>query len=316
MCTALSYKSKNHYFGRNLDVERSYNESIVITPRNFGFDFRFANPMNTHHAIIGMAAVFDNYPLYFDAVNEKGLSIAGLNFPNNAVYGEYVSEKENIAPFELIPYILGSCENIADVKSKLNKINIIHCNFNDNLPSTPLHWLIADRERAITLENTKDGMRIFDNPFGVLTNNPTFDFHLQNINSYMHLHEGANENRLFPALPIENYSLGLGALGLPGDFSSASRFVKAVFVKQKSVCGGSEKESVGQFFHILQSVAMPMGCVLMPNGEYEYTRCSCCINTDTQTYYYNTYHDQTVRKEELNSVDLNGNKLTVFQIEQ
>lgn len=315
MCTALTYKTSDHYFGRNLDIERGYGESVVITPRNFGFDFRYTKPLITHYAIIGIATVFNNYPLYFDATNEKGLSIAGLNFPKNAVYGEYVNEKENIAPFELIPYILGSCENIADVKAKFNQISIIHCNFSENLPVTPLHWLIADRECSITLECTKEGMMIFDNPFGVLTNNPTFDFHLTNMNLYMNLHEGASENRLSSALPFENFSLGMGAWGLPGDFSSASRFVKTVFVKQKSVCDGDEKESVSQFFHILQSVAMPKGCVLMPNGEYEYTRYSSCCNTDTQTYYYQTYYNQTVRNVEMSSADLNGNRLYIYPME-
>lgn len=314
MCTAISYKTKDHYFGRNLDVEKDYGESVVITPRNFGFDFRFAKPLHSHHAIIGTAVVYDGFPLYFDAVNEKGLSMAGLNFPKNALYGSFLSTKENIAPFELIPYILGSCENAADVKAKLSKINIIYCDFSEQIPTTPLHWLISDKNSSLTLECTKDGTKIFDNPFGVLTNNPTFDFHLQNINSYMHLHGGIAENKLSPALPFENHSLGTGAFGLPGDFSSISRFVKAVFVKENSVCDGEEKESVSQFFSILQSVAMPKGCVKTSDGKFEYTRYSCCINTDTQTYYYSTYYDRTVRKAELSAADPNGNRLTFIGI--
>ena len=180
---------------------------------------------------------------------------------------------------------------------------------------SPLHWIISDKEKSVTLECTKSGMKIYDNPFGVLTNNPAFDFHITNINNYQALHTGFAENKLSKEAPLHNYSLGLGALGLPGDFSSASRFVKAVFVKENSACDGSEKESVHQFFHILQSVAMPVGCVMTQSGEYEYTRYSSCCNTDSGVYYYTTYFNSTVRSVNMHSVDLTGSDLHFTDIE-
>jgi choloylglycine hydrolase len=201
------------------------------------------------------------------------------------------------------------------VRKALENINIVNLSFSDELPVTPLHWLIADSIESITLECTKGGMKIFDNPFGVLTNNPPFDFHLTNINNYMGLHEGFSENKLSSKLEFENYSLGLGAMGLPGDYSSASRFVRAVFVKEKSVCEDNEKSAVNQFFHILQSVAMPKGCVMTASGEYEYTRYSSCCNTDTLTYYYTTYEDMSVKAVELHSIDLSIDRLMVVSDE-
>lgn len=309
MCTAVSYQTRQHYFGRNLDLERGYGEGVVITPRKYPLQFRYAAPCDQHYAMIGMAAVAENYPLYFEATNEKGLSTAGLNFPGNAFYGEYVPGKENIAPFELIPYLLGRCGTVGEAKERLDAVNVINCSFSDQLPVSPLHWLISDRERSVVLECTKDGQKIYDNPFGVLTNNPTFDFHVNNMNHYMRLSETLQSNTLSPALPLENYSLGLGAFGLPGDFSSSSRFVKAVFVKEKSVCDGSEEESVNQFFHILQAVAMPKGCVMTKTGEYEYTRYSCCCNTDTQVYYWKTYENSTIRSMDLHAIHPDDNKL-------
>ena len=103
MCTALTLKTKDFYFGRTLDIERSYHELVTVTPRNFPFRFREEPTNETHYALIGMAAVFDNQPLYYDAVNEKGLAMAGLNFPYNAYYSKNVSDKKrNIAPFEFI----------------------------------------------------------------------------------------------------------------------------------------------------------------------------------------------------------------------
>ena len=312
MCTALSYRTKDHYFGRNLDVEKDYGEHVVITPRNFPLKFRYAETMNTHYALIGMAVVINDYPLYFEAANEMGLSIAGLNFPDNAVYYDYAEGKENVAPYELPLYLLGICTSIKSVKKLLKKINIVNHSFSEELPLSPLHWMISDREQSITLECTKDGMKVYENPFGVLTNNPTFDYHIMNMNNYMELYEGAGRNRLGKNLKLKNYSLGLGALGLPGDFSSSSRFVKTVFVKEKSVCNGEEEESVSQFFHILEAAAMPKGCVKLPNGEYEYTKYSCCFNTDALIFYYKTYYNSSIRKIELFKNDLEKNKLIEY----
>lgn len=314
MCTAVSYRTRSHYFGRNLDIERGYNERIVITPRKFPMEFRHVRALEQHYALIGMATVVNGYPLYFEATNEKGLSMAGLNFPKNAFYQDYVEGKMNVAPFELIPYVLGKCASVDEVKGRLHQINVIHCNFSEDLPVSPLHWIISDREGSIVLECTRTGMKAYDNPYGVLTNNPTFDYHLMNLNQYMGLSERLGENRLIPAVSMDNFSLGFGGFGLPGDFSSPSRFVRAVFVKEKSVCDGSEKESVNQFFRILQSVAMPKGCVMTESGEYEYTRYSCCCNTDTRTYYYTTYQDMTIKNVELCEADLDGIDLVQFQL--
>lgn len=308
MCTAVSYKPHKHYFGRNLDLERGYGEEIVITPRNFPFIFRKTEPQQRHFAMIGAAAVAEDFPLYFEGTNEKGLSAAALNFPQNAHYYNCSEGKDNVASFELIPYLLGGCESVGSARQLFESVNVINLSFSEKLPVSPLHWLIADKDESIVLECTEEGMKIYDNPFGVLTNNPTFDFHLTNINNYMSLHEGSATNRMDPDSSLSNYSLGMGAMGLPGDFSSASRFVKAVFVKEKSRCGDDEKSAVNQFFHILQSVAMPRGCVRIPSGEYEYTRYSCCC-TDEGVYYCTTYERPEIQRVDMNSSDLEGSKL-------
>ncbi len=304
MCTAVTYETKDFYFGRNLDLERSYNERVVVTPRNFEIKMRFVESLKTHYALIGMATVINEYPLYFEATNEKGVSVAGLNFPGNADYKPFDENLYNITPFEFIPYILAKCKNIYEVEKELERINLVNENFSDDLPLSPLHWIISDKNKSLTVECVKSGLKIYENHVGVLTNNPTFDYHLMNLNNYMSLCEGASENNFSDDIKFENYSLGLGALGLPGDFSSASRFIKATFVKYKSQSAKSEVESVNQFFHILDSVAMPKGCVLVRDGEYEYTRYSCCCNALKGIYYYKTYEDFNIKKIELSSYDL------------
>ena len=309
MCTAISCRLGGHYFGRNLDLERGYGECVVITPRNFPLAFRFTAPSLRHYAMIGTAAVVENTPLYFEATNEKGLSAAGLNFPQSAMYGTPGQGGLELAPFEVISYLLAGCSCVAEAQKVLDGANIVEESFSQALPATPLHWLIADPNTCAVLECTAKGIRLYENPFGVLTNEPPFPFHAANVNRYMGLHEGLAENRLSDDLPLINHSLGLGAVGLPGDFSSASRFVRAMFVKEKSVCDGGESASVAQFFHILGAVSMPRGCVRTANGALEYTRYSSCCNTKTGVYYYTTYDDLSVRSVDLHGVDLDGKDL-------
>ena len=309
MCTAISYKNGDAYFGRNLDLERGYGENVVITPRRYPFPLRHEQPMTLHYAMIGMATVADGFPLYYDATNEMGLSMAGLNFPGNAVYYALDPKKDNIAPFELIPWILGQCTCVKEVKKLIKNTNLVNVNFSEKLPVSPLHWMISDKESSIVVESLSSGIQVYDNPFEVLTNNPPFDYHRMNMNNFMGLHVGPADNHFREQMNLHNYSLGMGAIGLPGDFSSASRFVRACFVKENAAVDHTETTSVNQFFHMLNAVAMPKGCVKTPSGEYEYTRYSCCCNTDTRVYYYTTYDDSNIRQISMEQADLESTKL-------
>ena len=254
MCTAITYTTKDNYFGRNLDLDFSYNETVTICPRNYPFSFRHQGENNSHFAMIGMATVVDDYPLFYEAVNEKGLGMAGLNFPDNANYQEVAEDKVNVASFEFIPWLLSQCESVAEVKELCKNLNITNEAFSSDFQPSPLHWLVADRHESIVLEPLAKGLKIYDNSTGVLTNNPTFDKQLFNLNNYRHLSPKVSENRFAKELELETYSRGMGGLGLPGDLSSMSRYVKVAFTKLNSVAEETEESSVNQFFHILKSV--------------------------------------------------------------
>lgn len=314
MCTAITFSKKDHYFGRNLDLEYSYNETVTITPRNFPFHFRKAKSLEHHYAIIGMAYVANDYPLYYDAVNEYGLAMAGLNFPQNATYYEAVGGKDNVTPFEMIPWILGQCKDIKETKELLSHMNILNEAFSEQLPLTPLHWIIADKESAIVVETLKDGMRIHDNPVGVLTNNPPFESMFQFLTLYRGLSSHLTDNRFAKDLELPEYSRGLGALGLPGDYSSVSRFVKASFVKFNSLCDETEIGCVNQFFHILGSVEMPRGSVLLGEDKIEITVYSSCCNQDKGIYYYITYDNHQIASVDMHKEDLDGDKLKSYDL--
>lgn len=316
MCMAATYKTRNSYFGRNLDLEYSYNETVTVTPRNYLFRFRHMPEMSAHQAMIGMAYVVDGFPLYYDATNESGLSMAGLNFPGNACYNQPMEGKDNIASFEFIPWILGQCSTVEEARTLLNRINLTATNFSPELPAHPLHWIIADRESAITVESMADGLKIYDNPVGVLTNNPPFSYHMINLNNYMGVSAGPAENRFSDVLDLKEVSHGMGGIGIPGDLSSASRFIKAAFTKMNSVSGESESESISQFFHILGSVAQQRGCSGTPEGKYEITIYSSCCNVDLGIYYYTTYENSQITGVDMHREDLDGDTVVAYPLVQ
>lgn len=313
MCTAITFHTKDHYFGRNLDFEHGFGEAVVITPRNYSFTFRKSAKIESHYAIIGMAVVDKGYPLYFDGTNEKGLSMAGLYFPGNAVYQPEKHGMDNITPFEFIPWILGNCENISQAKEKLRNLNLVDIAYSEQFPLSPLHWIIADRDTSIVVEPMDNGIKIFENPVDVLTNNPPFDFHLHNLTGHLNLTREEPTSRFAPNYKLSPYSRGMGAIGLPGDLSSPSRFVRAAFVKLNSVCEEGDTSSISQFFHILGSVSQQAGCARV-GSAFEKTIYTSCCNTDSGIYYYTTYDNFQITGISMHNTDLDCCEVSVFPL--
>ena len=309
MCTCITYENGDFYFGRNLDLDCSFGEQVAVTPRNFPLIFRRAGESKRHYAMIGMASAQGTFPLYAEAVNEKGLAMAGLNFPGNAVYQEPEGKGLELASFEIIPWLLGQCASVREAETYLSDLRIVNLSFAEQMPAAPLHWMLADREKCLVLEAVQDGLRVYENPVGVLTNNPPFPFHQANLGQYLNLTAQSPANRFSGALNLKPVSQGMGALGLPGDASSASRFVRAAFLKWNSVSSREEEANVSQFFHLLDGVSMVRGAVVTEQGTYDITTYSCCVNTRTGRYYYKTYENSQVRWVDLRASDLEGTAL-------
>ncbi len=302
MCTAISYLQ---YFGRNLDLEHHYQEQVVIAPRHLPLA-----GTKSHYALIGMATVANGYPLFFDATNEQGLSAAALNFPGNAVYYHPVDGKQNIPSYDLIGFVLSRCSSCAEAQALLEGSVITKEAFGKDLPPTPLHWLIVDKNSALVVESTKDGLQLYENPVGVLTNNPPFPVQLLHLTDYMGLSPADPENRIAPDAILSPYSRGMGAIGLPGDFSSSSRFVRAVFVKNASQ---PETDGLSQFFHMLGAVEQIDGCVRV-DDKFQKTLYSCCCDTVKGIYYYTTYGNRQITAIDMGKTDLDGHTLSVFPL--
>ena len=310
MCTAASYLHR--YFGRNLDLAFTYRESVVVMPRRFPLRFRAGVSWASHYAMVGMATVADGYPLFYEATNEKGLSIAGLNFPGYAAAWPYREGMDNVAVFELIPWLLGQFETVAQVRRAIPRLNLWDERFSPELPNATLHYLISDATESITLEPVREGLRVYDNPVGVLSNNPPFDYQMLHLADFMGLSPEHPENRFSSRLELSPYCLGMGAMGLPGDLSSASRFVRAAFANLNAVPGGTEEENVTQFFHILNTVAQTKGLARADEGKFEYTVYSSCCDAKTGVYYYTTYQNSQLTAVDMHRENLDGAALAVY----
>lgn len=302
MCTALIHQN---FFGRTLDLEYSYHEQVVVLPRRFPLPFRMENTLSDHYAMAGMSHVEDGSPLFYDAMNEKGLAMAGLNFPHSAAYTCAKEGMVNLAPFELIPRVLGQCATVSQARQLLEQVNVVRLDFSPRLPSTPLHWIIADREASLVAEPLEDGLHLYENPVGVLTNEPPFPFHLARLNDFLTLSAHPAQNQFSPGLPLIARSRGMGALGLPGDWSSQSRFVRCAFAAHNS----SSPVDVTQFFHLMSTVEVPCGCVRLKDDQKVTSIYTSCCDLSAGDYHYVTYTNRQICAVNLHRCDLDRDNL-------
>lgn len=315
MCTAVIYRAGDSYFGRNLDWTVSMGQQIVITPRNLTLSFRKSKDINHHYAMMGMALVSDNYPLYFEGMNEQGLAMAGLNFNGPAHYFPSQDGKDNIASFELIPFVLAQASSIEEVKQLLANANITDLNFSDKIQASPLHWMVADKTgAAIVIESTSTGLKLYDNPVGVLTNNPEFPLQLNNLGNYQSVSPANPQNTFAPNVNLITNSRGLGSHFLPGGMDSQSRFVKAAFTRLHAPAGKTEQENIANYFHILQAVEQAKGLDEVTPGSFEYTIYSDGMNLNQGIFYYRTYDNNQINAVEMYHENLDTDRLIIYPL--
>jgi choloylglycine hydrolase len=318
MCTALTLKTKDgyHLFGRNMDIEFSFNQAVTLVPRSFTYTNRAIDKSEkTKYAMIGMGTIIDNHPCYAEAMNEKGLSCAGLNFPRYSHWDDEPMEgKINIPPYDMILWIVGNFESISELKKELENLHLVGKPINENTPLPTLHWIVSDTNGdCIVIENTIEGLKVFDNKVGVLTNAPTFDWHITNLVQYMKVTPTQPSEAIWGEAKINPLGQGAGGRGLPGDFSSTSRFVKAAFLRSNAVLGDDELSGIIEFFHILSGVAMIRGSVVTPQNLNDITQYTSCMCQEKGIYYYNTYNNNQINAIDMNKEDLDGKEIKVFE---
>lgn len=297
-----------------MDLDAPFGEKVVITPGNYLFPLKNGQDFRTRYAMTGMAAVAGTYPLYAEAVNEAGLAGAGLNFPGSAVYHAAREGACNITPYELIPWILGQAQSVRQARALLEQVNLLSVPFAPDMPLAPLHFMFADREMSIVAEPMADGLHIYGNPYDVMTNNPPFPYHDWNMHNYRHLRTDNGDSTFAADYTLPPYAEGMGSIGLPGDPSSASRFVRTAFTLANADCEDTEEACVTQAFHILDAAAMVQGTVRTASEHLDITRYSCCVNMQTGKYYYKTYWNNQITAVNMNENLRHGHTLTVFNL--
>ena len=312
MCTGVRFDDQagNMYFGRNLDWSVGYGQKVVITPRGYKYKSAFLGEMANSPAIIGMGIIADNVPLYFDCANEHGLAVAGLNFPGYADYAPNpIENKTNVAAYEFPLWVALNFTSVDEVKKALLEVAIVAKPLNKQYPVSELHWLIGDAKKSIVVEYTKNGMEIFENEVDILTNQPGYEWHKENLRNYMNL---------FPVMPKEirwdkarMKAFGTGSLmrGLPGGFYSTDRFVRVAYFNTHYPLQPDEASNISRLFHTLAGVAMIDGAAAMADGTFEKTIYTGGYSTASQTYYYNTYDNPAIQKVAMKDYDLDSKEL-------
>lgn len=318
MCTGLALETKDglHLFGRNMDIEYSFNQSIIFIPRNF----KCVNKSNkkeltTKYAVLGMGTIFDDYPTFADGMNEKGLGCAGLNFPVYVSYSkEDIEGKTNIPVYNFLLWVLANFSSVEEVKEALKNANIVDIPISENIPNTTLHCMISDiTGKSIVVEQTKEKLNVFDNNIGVLTNSPTFDWHVANLNQYV----GLRYNQV-PEFKLGDQSLtalgqGTGLVGLPGDFTPASRFIRVAFLRDAMIKNDKDSIDLIEFFHILNNVAMVRGSTRTVEEKSDLTQYTSCMCLEKGIYYYNTYENNQINAIDMNKENLDGNEIKTYK---
>ncbi|MBR2543399.1 choloylglycine hydrolase [Candidatus Saccharibacteria bacterium] len=312
MCTGVRFSDDagNMYFGRNLDWSVGYGEKVVLTPRGYKYNTAFLGENTANPAVIGMGIIVENTPLYFDCANENGLAIAGLNFPGYAAYApDAVEGKTNVAAYEFPLWVARNFSTVEEAKKALKDVAIVAKPINDEFPVSELHWIIGDAKESIVVEYTDRGMEIFENHVDILTNQPGYAWHQENLRNYMNL---------FPQMPKEvkwNKAVmkpfGTGSLlrGLPGGFYSTDRFIRVAYFNTHYPMQSDEATNVSRLFHTLTGVAMIDGGAAMADGQYEKTIYTGGYSTRTKTYYYNTYEDPAIVAVPMSDFDLDSSEL-------
>lgn len=319
MCTGIRFTGADGamYFGRNLDWTQGYGERVVVTPPAADVHpaYRRAGDRQVGYAVIGMGIVVDGTPLYFDCGNECGLAVAGLNFPQSARYAARPSaDGVNVAAYEFPLWVARNFGTVEEVRRALADVTVVARAAGDGLPVAHLHWIVADASGSIVVECMEDGLHVRDDDVDVLTNEPAFDWHRQNLRNYLMLSEAAPDDASWGAARLSPFGSGTGLQGIPGDYGGPARFVRAAFVNAHYPEQRGEAANVTRMFRTLGSVAVPEGCALMADGAFEKTLYTSCFSASTLTYYHATYDDPQIRAYPLGAADLSADRVAVLPL--
>lgn len=311
MCTALSLQSsqKENFFGRTMDFSYDIEPGLYIIPRNYQWNnVVLLKRYHNCYSFIGIGQETGGMSGFFDGVNEEGFAAAALYFPGYADYDIHVNvaNKEPVASFDFLYYILGRCDSVATLKNICKYLYIVGLPDTVTQTAAPLHWIAADRSGAsVVVEQTENGLEVLDNPIGVMANSPNFAWHMTNLRNYMTASNTQEEEALWGDVRLTPFGQGGGTSALPGGYTSPERFVRTAFMKTHVHEPDHKVEAILTCFHIMEAVSIPKGIVYTDRGVPDYTKYTAFMNTSTCEYYFRTYENSQIAVAGLRDYDMN-----------
>lgn len=321
MCTSftLHAKDESYMLSRTMDFSIEMAKTVTYIPQNFHLihDYSSSEMYQIKYAYVGMGALEDHCNIVFDGVNEQGLTAATLYFVNYANYADpqAVTTAVKVAPDMVVGYTLGNYASVNEVKTAFeqNQIQIVD-EKNPTLGITPpLHYIFMDKTGAtIVVEVMKDGVHVYDDTVGVMTNSPDYPWHENNLNNYLTVTPKQHEPVNWLGKELHPMSQGSGNFGLPGDFTPVARFVRTAYLKNFMPQADDEYGNLIKAENILKSVNVAKGAVVTETDAQDFSCYRSFMSATSQTYYFATYNNQRVRKINLQSlIDLTEPKIFV-----
>jgi choloylglycine hydrolase len=319
-CTGITIKPKDGaiIYARTLEFAMDLHSNIIVVPRGkeyvgTGPDEKPGLHWKTLYGVVGTNA-FD-LPVTIDGLNEKGLSVGLFYFPSFAKYQEIKTEDVSraLAPWELGVFLLSTCSDVKEAVIAAQNVRVGEVVQKDMGLVPGVHYILTDASgKSVVLEYVGGELKVHDNPLGVMTNSPTFDWHLTNLSNYMNLTVSNIPEIDFGGDEIKGLGQGSGMLGLPGDFTPPSRFVRAVAFSKSALPVETAREGVLQAFHILNQFDIPKGAARgLENGKVvaDYTLWTSAADLKNLRYHFRTFDDSRIRMVDLKAVDLDAKEI-------
>ena len=325
-CTGITIRTQDGsiIFGRTLEFAVDFSSSLIVVPR--GVEYVGTAPgdkpglrWKSKYAVAGMNAY--DQPLFGDGLNERGLHVGIFYFPGFAKY-QPVTEKDfpqTLAPQEFAGYLLGTCATADEAVEAALHVKVAEVVFPQFGFVPPFHYIVNDASgESVVLEHVDGELKIHRNPLGVITNSPTFDWHMTNLSNYVNETVSDVPKIDVGGEQIKGLGQGGGMLGLPGDFTPPSRFVRAAAFSQSALPVETAKEGVLQTFHILNQFDIPKGAARSrEHGQLvaDYTLWTTAADLKNLRYYFRTFENSRIRMLDLKALDLNAQDIKTISIQ-
>ncbi|GGC92396.1 linear amide C-N hydrolase [Enterococcus wangshanyuanii] len=310
MCTSITMTTDEQdvLLARTMDFGVVLEAEPTFIPRKkFVFNNDDSDNHKNDYAFVGMARQENDAFIFADGLNEKGLSCATLYFSGYADYNDQAHDKTYpLAPHDVVPFLLSSCATVREAAEVMENAQIENISLDFLETVLPLHWVVTDASgQSIVIEYIDEILQIHDNTVGVMTNSPDYLWHVTNLRNYIGLSTTQKTEFQLQNIIMRPFGEGAGSFGLPGDFTSPSRFIRAAFLKSCLQEVESEVDAVTAAFHVLSNVSVPKGLV-QTTDSYDYTQYTSIMMNSSLKYYYKTYNNQRIRCIDLTAEDFDA----------